>query len=164
MRPWRLEDREAFLALFGDPRVIWWRDPPRTAQQLEEDLQRVVAEPITDGLGRFAAVRQGENRPIGNVVLQPAPFVEGVEVGYHFAHAEWGKGFASEGARAAMQHGFESLGLEEIWAIVALQNPASLRIVEKLGMRAVRDMDRLGLPHRLFRMGAGEWNTDGNGR
>ena len=57
------------------------------------------------------------------------------EVGYWFGRAHWGKGFATEAADAVCAFGFEVLGLPFVRARVAVDNPASWRVQEKLGFR-----------------------------
>jgi RimJ/RimL family protein N-acetyltransferase len=58
-----------------------------------------------------------------------------VEIGYGMAKSYWGRGFASEAAAATMKYGFEQLHLPRIVAIAWPENTASLRVLEKLGMR-----------------------------
>jgi RimJ/RimL family protein N-acetyltransferase len=56
-------------------------------------------------------------------------------LGYCFARSAWGKGYATEAARLIISHGFHSLGIHRIWARCDSENEASLRVLEKLGMR-----------------------------
>jgi RimJ/RimL family protein N-acetyltransferase len=64
--------------------------------------------------------------------------------------AHQGRGYATEAARAALRDGFERSGAEEIVAFTWTANLASLRVMEKLGMRPGREFELEGLPHRLF--------------
>ena len=57
-----------------------------------------------------------------------------VEVAYQFARAAWGKGYATEAARALLDHGFGALGLTRVIGITSPQNLASRRVLEKIGM------------------------------
>jgi RimJ/RimL family protein N-acetyltransferase len=95
-------------------------------------------------------VERNSRAPVGDVILQPAKFVDGIEIGWHVRRAAWGRGLATEAAEAVLAHGFSTAGLDRIYAAVARQNDRSLRVVEKLGLRALRDMEYAGLPHRLF--------------
>jgi ribosomal-protein-alanine N-acetyltransferase len=152
MRPWRAQDLDAFFAIWGDPRVIWWGKAFADRAFAAERLAFVIEQQPehAPGQGRFAAVAKDTGEVIGNVILRPAAFDEGVEVGYHFAHHAWGRGHATEAARACLRHGFERVGLPRIIAGVALQNTRSLRVMEKLGMRAYGEKVYSDLPHRLF--------------
>jgi ribosomal-protein-alanine N-acetyltransferase len=152
MRPWRASDLAAFYAIFGDERVIWWGKHQTSQAQARADLERVIAEQDSPdrGLGRFAVVHRRSSAVVGNVILRPAGFDAGIEVGYHIAHAAWGLGHATEAARAALQYGFEVIGLTRIVAAVALRNSASLRVMQKLAMLPTHEAEVLGLPHRMF--------------
>ena len=75
-------------------------------------------------------------------------FTPCVEIGWRLARAHWGKGYATEGARAALDFGFEKLGLEEILSFTTTTNLRSRRVMERIGMtrRAEEDFDHPNLP------------------
>ncbi|MDJ0522391.1 MAG: GNAT family N-acetyltransferase [Planctomycetota bacterium] len=151
LRPFRPEDVEAFHAIWGDPEVIWWGANESLAVT-REGFERLLArhEAWPPGIGWLAVCPRGEDDILGDILLQPAPFVDGIEIGWHFRRDAWGRGYATEAARAVLQRAFAERVVERLYAIVALQNPRSLRIVEKLGFSAVEDREYAGLPHRLF--------------
>ena len=95
-----------------------------------------------------------------------APFTPCVELGYRLAFGHWGRGYATEGARAAIAFGFTRIGLDEIVAMTAVRNERSRRVMERLGMtrNAADDFDHpnivAGHPlrrHVLYRLTAGDW-------
>src|SRR5207244_1333977 len=63
-----------------------------------------------------------------------AHFMPSVEVGWRLAFSYWGFGYATEGARAALAFGFQSLGLSEIVSFTTAGNRRSRRVMERLGM------------------------------
>jgi ribosomal-protein-alanine N-acetyltransferase len=73
------------------------------------------------------------------------PETEEVEVAYLLGQAFWGKGLATEAARACVQYGFENVGLESIVGIVHPENIASQRVMEKLGMSFVDQSTYFGM-------------------
>jgi ribosomal-protein-alanine N-acetyltransferase len=73
---------------------------------------------------------------IGLVVLVLADDEGEAELGYAIGRPWWGRGYATEASRALLDYGFEELALEEINAHAMLRNPASSRVLEKLGMRS----------------------------
>jgi RimJ/RimL family protein N-acetyltransferase len=84
-----------------------------------------------------------------------------VEIGWRLAFEHWGKGFATEGARAARRHAFETLKLEEVVSFTVPANLRSRRVMEKLGMshNPADDFDHPRLPaghplrrHVLYRI------------
>lgn len=60
------------------------------------------------------------------------------ELGYRLRRAAWGRGLATEGSRALLDHAFGTVGLERVWAQTMAVNDRSRRVMEKLGMRHVR--------------------------
>jgi len=91
------------------------------------------------GYGLWAVERKDTAGFIGYVGLWPATFpahfTPAVEVGWRLAADQWGHGYATEAARAALAHGFDSLGLEEIVSFTSSVNVRSWRVMERLGMR-----------------------------
>ena len=139
LRPWRAEDREPFAAMNADPTVMEYfpatlsRDKSDAlAERIDSDIQRL-------GYGFWAAEIPGEAAFIGFVGIVAAnsdmPFAPAIEIGWRLAKEHWGRGVASEGARAAADFGFEELGLEQIVALTAAGNARSRRVMDRLGMR-----------------------------
>jgi ribosomal-protein-alanine N-acetyltransferase len=151
MRPFTLDDAEGWHAIWGDPEVIWW-GASDSFEKSRAGLERLLAREETwpDGIGWLAVRRRGEEEILGDVLLQPARFIEGYEIGWHFRRDAWGKGYATEAARAVLDRCLREGVCDRIYAIVALQNSRSLRVVEKLAMPVVKDMEYANLPHRLF--------------
>src|SRR5205807_7864742 len=75
------------------------------------------------------------------LVSQSVEGVEEVEVGYMLDKAYWGRGLATEAARASRDYGFERLGLRRLISLINPENAASLRVAEKNGMRYERDAE-----------------------
>jgi RimJ/RimL family protein N-acetyltransferase len=76
-----------------------------------------------------------------------------VEVGYGFLPQFWGRGLATEIARACVRIGLEELGFPSLVAITLRSNRGSQRVLEKAGLRYERDIVHAGVPHALFRTG-----------
>ncbi len=60
---------------------------------------------------------------------------DSVELGYRLKRSAWGRGFATEGARALLVKGFEQLGVERVFARAMISNQASIRVMEKVGLK-----------------------------
>ena len=71
--------------------------------------------------------------------LKYRPERDEVDLGYRFIKAAWGKGYASEAAMASINYGFEKLGLRRIVGRAMPGNIASLKVLEKCGMRFIRE-------------------------
>jgi RimJ/RimL family protein N-acetyltransferase len=88
--------------------------------------------------------------PIGFCGLQPLPETDEIEIGWWLARAWWGQGLATEAAREALRDGFERVGLQRIVAIAQPANRASVRIMQKLGMRFDRMTESHGIPVAMY--------------
>jgi len=87
---------------------------------------------------------------IGFGGLQPLAGTPDIEIGWWLARAWWGRGLATEAARAALGDGFARVGLGRIVAIAQPANTASIRIMLKLGMRYERMTEPRGIPVALY--------------
>jgi len=98
----------------------------------------VRSEMAERGFGFWAIEVPGEAEFAGFTGLAvprfTSHFTPCVEIGWRIAHEHWGRGYAPEAARAALAHGFEGLGLDEIVSFTAVANLRSRRVMEKLGM------------------------------
>jgi len=103
-------------------------------EQAAERLARYVRCWEEHGLGMFGVRPRDSDAAVGWAGLQPLSGTDEIEVGYAFGRMSWGRGYATEVAAAAVQWGFESLGLERIVAVASPENAASRRVMDKLGM------------------------------
>lgn len=129
---------------------------PRTRDQVHERLRVQSVQHARDGYTLWMWREAASGELIGQVGLQPAE-VEGeavVEVGWSIAPERWGEGLATDTGAASIDWGFEQIGLDEIVSFAMLENGASIRVMEKLGMSYDRDFMRAGFPHALYRMRA----------
>ena len=167
LRSWRESDREPFAALNADPRVM--QHFPRVLTRAESDamVTRLNDAITTRGFGFWAVEVQASEELIGFVGLAvpsfDAPFMPCVEIGWRIAFSHWGKGFASEGARASLDAAFGELGLAEVVSFTTTTNERSKRVMERMGMRhdARDDFDHPAMPeghplrrHVLYRIRA----------
>ena len=143
LRRWRDADREPFARLNGDPEVM--RHFPSTLTPAESDrsIDQFDREFEDRGYGLWAVEVTGRFPFIGFVGLHRASFeahfTPAVEVGWRLDRPYWGRGYASEAARAALGFGFDDLGLDEIVSFTTHGNARSRAVMERLGM--VRDPD-----------------------
>lgn len=138
LRRWRPEDLEEFARLNADPRVMEFF--PATMSRAETEMMiRTIEERIDQhGFGLWAAELKSSKGLIGfiglNVPGYPLPFSPCVEIGWRLGCDHWSKGYAQEGARAALRVGLEQFGLNEIVSFTAVNNMRSRNVMEKIGM------------------------------
>lgn len=156
---WRDGDRAPFAELNADPEVMEHFPAPLTAAESDAMVARIEATFDDRGFGLWAVEVTATGAFTGFVGLWPvgfdAHFTPAVEVGWRLARAHWGRGYATEAARAATADGFGRLGLAEIVSFTAVVNLPSQRVMERLGMThdPRDDFDHPALPpgHRLRR-------------
>jgi ribosomal-protein-alanine N-acetyltransferase len=138
LRPWREDDLEAMAAINADPLVARYLPGPMTRAETEAMLWRKREHLATHGFTSFAVEVPGVAPCIGFVGLQvpnfEAHFMPAVEIGWRLASAHWGKGYATEGAKAALRFGFEDLNLDQIVSFTVPANQPSWAVMERIGM------------------------------
>ena len=158
LRPWRPEDLEPFAALNADSRVAEMLGGPGDRAFSDALAERFNASFAEHGFGYWAIEVPGIAPFIGALGLSvpnfDAHFMPAVEIGWRLAYDHWGKGYATEAARAALDFGFTAAGLEEVVSFTAAINTKSRAVMERLGMRTdPRDdfgHERLGKSHPLY--------------
>jgi RimJ/RimL family protein N-acetyltransferase len=122
----------------ADPRVVEFFPSAWTREESDASADRVDAHFQKYGFGLWAVEIPGEAPFIGFIGLAvprfEAAFTPCVEIGWRLAAEYWGHGYATEGARAALAFGFESLKLDEIVSFTVPANVRSRRVMEKIGM------------------------------
>lgn len=144
LRPFTEADVPALLALDNDPEVMRFINGgrPTTAESIRErTLPRLLHDhPSTGTRGFWAAEEKETGTFLGWFELRPVddhdPTV--VELGYRLNRAAWGRGYATEGARALVRKGFTDLGAERVTANTMAVNAGSRRVMEKAGLTFLR--------------------------
>src|SRR4051794_39236549 len=138
LRSWRREDHPLFAAINADPRVMEHFPGLLSADETAARMARIEAHFEQHGFGLWAVEIPGAKPFAGFIGLVVTPFAvrftPRVEVGWRLAAEHWGRGYATEGARAALAFGFETLKLDEIVSFTVPANIRSRRVMEKLGM------------------------------
>jgi RimJ/RimL family protein N-acetyltransferase len=124
--------------LNADPRVVEFLPGPLSREQSDAVVDRIEAHFDRHGFGQWAVEIPGVTRLAGFIGLSiprfEAPFTPCIEVGWRLAAEYWKRGYATEGARAALDFGFNVLQVEEIVSFTVPANVRSRRVMEKIGM------------------------------
>jgi len=171
LRRWRPEDLEPFAALNADPEVTEHFPSTLSRDQTAEAVAWIERHYQKHGYGVWAVEVPGQAPFIGFIGLSvpsfETSFTPCVEIGWRLAPPWWGKGLATEGARAALAFGFERLGLSEIVSFTVPGNVRSRRVMEKLGMRYSEDFAHPRIDpqhplcrHMLYRLSRAEWASE----
>jgi ribosomal-protein-alanine N-acetyltransferase len=154
LREYVEEDAEAFFKLNTDPEVMRFV-PDKPLLNVEQARQRLIDHPIVDyrkyGFGRGACILKSTGEQIGFAGLKYLEELGEVDVAYRLLPVHWGQGLATEVALASVRYGFAVLSLEQIIGLVMPKNIASVRVLEKIGLRYVDTVTLWG--HRFSRYG-----------
>jgi len=134
LRMIRADDLDHLALLLSDPDVVKYvgDGQPAGRDEAEQALKSIIKHWQTHGFGRWAVVEKSSGEFIGFGGLRS--LFGTPEVVYHLAKAHWGKGYATELARAAVRFGFQERGFDRIVAITKPQNTASINVMDKVGL------------------------------
>ena len=129
--------------ILADPRVMKYSrtGDVLSVSETKEKIQGYIRSYEKYGFGKWAVISKDHNQLIGycGIAVEPVDNKEERELGYRLAYSFWNQGLATEAAKAAVEYGFEQLKFPYILGIVEQQNKASIRVLEKLGMRYERE-------------------------
>ncbi|WP_068471039.1 GNAT family N-acetyltransferase [Candidatus Protochlamydia phocaeensis] len=138
LRPWCEEDIHSFARLNADPRVMEFFPAVKSEHETKEEYCRIQEHFAKYGWGFWAVSLREEPAFIGFIGLRfvdfIAPFTPTIEIGWKLAFDHWGKGYAPEGACAALDYAFEKLHANEVVSFTAVPNIRSRSVMKKIGM------------------------------
>jgi RimJ/RimL family protein N-acetyltransferase len=138
LRDWRDADIEPWVAMNADPRVTEFlgRTYARELSEASAVAMRLALE--ENGYGWWAVEIRCGVPFAGVIALQKVPFSASFtpanEIGWRLSFESWGRGYATEGSKAALDFAFDKLGWNEIVAFTASTNLRSQRVMQRLGM------------------------------
>jgi RimJ/RimL family protein N-acetyltransferase len=145
LRPWHASDLWPFAALNADPVVMEYFAKPLDRSESDLMVTRSMGHFDSHGFGFWAVEEPNAGELIGMIRLAiprfEAHFTPCEEFGWRLAREHWGKGYATEAARASLRFGFEQLVLGEIVAFTVPQNVRSRAVTQRLGMTRSPDDD-----------------------
>lgn len=133
LRSWTPEDAGALFSILQQPDILrYYPNPtPPPMDKVERYIARHLKHWQERGCGHWAAVARAEQELIGWAGLEFLPETGETEVAYLLSKPFWGRGLATEAARAAVQFGFDQAGLESIIGLTHPENIASQRVLQK---------------------------------
>ena len=153
-------DFEAFAGMRADAEVMRYIGlpvGPQTREQARAWQEKNDRRWRDNGFGMWGVGERATGELAGWCGLSRLDDTQEVEVGYGLARRAWGRGLATESARASLRYGFESVGLARIVAVVNPANDASRRVVEKLGLRYAKDAHHYGADLNYFEIDRAEF-------
>jgi len=139
LRTWEDYDLHAMLKINQDPKVMEYFPSLQDLEMTKNFIDKVNAHFENHGYSLYATVRKDTNEFIGFIGLLIADFeshfTPATEIGWRLSSTHWGKGFATEGAKAVLDYAFKELKIPEIVSFTAAGNAKSIRVMQKIGLQ-----------------------------
>ena len=152
LREFTMDDLEPLTALHLDPEVCRFIGL-RTPEQTRNTLSEWIAAYRSLGFAKWAVILRETGEFIGRCGMTPEEYGDGIrepELGWTFARAHWGNGYATEAAAAAIKHWFDVLGHRRIMSLIDPLNVASERVAARIGMTFEGQVLWKGKPAGLY--------------
>jgi RimJ/RimL family protein N-acetyltransferase len=153
LRPPIASDLDVFIQIHEDPDVMRYMNVTGTARSRTagwRTLALIIGHWHLRGYGQWAVIEKSTGRLIGRAGLWNPEGGFGLEVGWVIAQASWGRGFATEAARASVQYGFDIVGADRLISLIHPDNTRSIRVAEKIGMTFEREDLQDGAPVLIY--------------
>jgi RimJ/RimL family protein N-acetyltransferase len=135
LRPLLVDDLADLVAMNADPEVMAHISAPMTADEVAAELPAWIGG--NGDFGLWTGLAEGAFAGVWFLSADPDDDLAG-ELGWRLPRAVWGLGYAVEGAQALVDHAFDTLDLDRVWAETMAVNFPSRRVMERLGMTHVR--------------------------
>ncbi len=170
LRNWREGDAEAFDRHTNTPAVMRWLGGVKSREDIYEVAARLRRWQEERGFTFWVVERKADGAFLGFCGLKIADDLNGTifgetEIGWRFREDSWGQGYAKEAACASLDHAFDVLKADRVFAITFNQNEGSWGLMKRLGMRRREDLDyddpRFGdlNPTIVYEIGRAEWQA-----
>lgn len=134
-------DTGLLLTLNSDPAVLKYLDEPvlDTEDKAAEVLKNIILPQYELNLGRWALHQKEDKKFIGWCGLKLSTTLHETDLGYRLMKTAWGKGYATEAASHTLKYAFETLQVKKITGRAHIENTASIKVMQKIGMKYIRD-------------------------
>ncbi|MBL7882505.1 MAG: GNAT family N-acetyltransferase [Bacteroidia bacterium] len=141
LREFSIEDVQLLIDLNADEEVTRYTGdgPVKDLEEAKRILTDIIFPQYKNNIGRWAVHLKSSNEFIGWCGLKDIQEDNEVDLGYRFFKKHWGKGYATESAKAVLEYGVNKLKLKNIIARAAKENTASIHVIKKLGMTYLKD-------------------------
>lgn len=155
-----VSDSEHFFKLNSDPEVLKFTgDLPFSSVSDAEFFLNTYSDYQKNGFGRWAVISKESDKFLGwcGLKLNEENLID---LGFRFFQNEWGKGYATESAKASLEYGFNNLDIKEIIGRASLDNKASIKVLEKLHMNFWKNDNCKGIENSVYyKLNKAQYNT-----
>lgn len=159
LRMLRSSDFDDYAAMCADSDIMRFlgERKPMTRNQAWRHMAAILGHWQLRGYGFFAVEEKSSGRFVGRVGFWDPEDWPDFEIGWTITRENWGRGFATEAARACLNYAFTTLRREYVTSLIDSQNAASIRVAEHLGESFHQDVDLFGIVVRQYRLTAADW-------
>ena len=150
LRELMVADSKDFFELNSDPEVLKYTgDQPFSSIEAAAEFLENYSDYEENRFGRWAVISKETNDFLGwcGLKLNEEKLID---LGFRFFRKEWGKGYATESAKASLKYGFNQLHLEEVIGRSSIENQASINVLEKLGMHFWKNDSCEGIENAVY--------------
>lgn len=144
-RNWKESDLELLFSLNTNSKVMKYFPGLLTVEENNNFYKKMKENIERDGYGFFCVEEKTSGNFIGligiNKILFDGELKDKFEIGWRLLPEYWRKGYAAEGAKKMIKYGFEELNLKEIFAFTYINNVNSFRVMERAGMRKIKEFN-----------------------
>jgi RimJ/RimL family protein N-acetyltransferase len=161
LRMHRDSDIDAYAEMCGDSEVMRYigDGQPLARPMAWRRMAMMVGHWTLRGYGLWAAAEKSSGELIGQVGFWNPDGWPGFEIGWFLRRSFWGKGYATEGARTALQFAFEEMKQPRVISLIHPENAASIRVAQRLGERLVGPIEVMGKSALKYCITREEWQS-----
>jgi RimJ/RimL family protein N-acetyltransferase len=159
LRWFREDDFEQFCKISSDAEVMRFLGDgvPMTAMEVWRQMATIMGHWYFRGYGIWAVEEKETGQLVGRIGLVYPAGWPGFELGWTLRRESWGQGYATEGARRALEYAFTEMGRDHVISCIAPENVASVRVAERLGEKIEGHTELLGRDVIIYGIGRAEW-------
>jgi RimJ/RimL family protein N-acetyltransferase len=157
LRAFRLSDFDDYAAMCGDPEVTRYLMTRFSREQSWRHLAFLIGHWELRGFGMWAVEEKETGDFVGRIGFAEPEGWPGFELAWTLARRFWRRGYATEGARAALAHGFTVLRKDRVVSLIHPENQASIRLAERLGESLQERAEILGKEHLVYGIDRGSY-------
>ena len=158
LRMFRESDTDAYAEMLADPEVMrFLGGKPMSRQEAWRNMAMVIGHWHLRGYGFWAVEEKASGEMVGRVGCWRPEGWPGLEVGWTLRRRFWGRGYATEAARASMNYVFDELGQTRVISLIAPENVNSIRVAERLGEKPEGEWEIFGTKVIIYAVGREEF-------
>jgi RimJ/RimL family protein N-acetyltransferase len=159
LRWFREDDFPGYVEIATDPEAMKFIGGPQTQLEAWRAMAAHIGHWYFFGYGVFAVEEKLTGKMIGRIGFMNPPGWPGFELGWTLRRDSWGKGYATEGARRALEYAFTELNRDHVISCIAPANVNSIRVAERLGEKVEGETELLGKNVLIYGISRKDWET-----